>query len=91
MPAVVLTGVSRGLGRAVATHFARVGATVCGCARSSDDVNSLQAELGTGHFVSCVDVSSDGAVAEWAKESRRFVGATLRLKSSRCLSGVLGS
>jgi NAD(P)-dependent dehydrogenase (short-subunit alcohol dehydrogenase family) len=42
---VLLTGVSRGLGRALALELARRGHSVIGCARSPDKICSLQTEL----------------------------------------------
>ncbi len=65
---IVITGVSRGLGRALATGFAKLGHTVCGCARSSEGLASLQADLGVSHHWKAVDVSSDTEVAAWAQE-----------------------
>ena len=65
---IVITGVSRGLGRALATGFAKLGHTVCGCARSSEGLASLQADLGTSHHWKAVDVSCDTEVAAWAQE-----------------------
>jgi len=65
---IVITGVSRGLGRALATGFAKLGHTVCGCARSSEGLASLQAGLGASHHWKAVDVSCDTEVAAWAQE-----------------------
>ncbi|CAK9177241.1 unnamed protein product [Ilex paraguariensis] len=42
---VLITGVSRGLGRALALEMAKRGHTVIGCARSSEKLKSLQIEL----------------------------------------------
>jgi len=56
---VLVTGVSRGLGRALALELARAGQTVIGCARSRADPGLL-------HDFECVDVSDDAAVARWA-------------------------
>lgn len=75
MAIVVLTGVSRGLGRAMAMEFARAGATICGCARSSAEVAALQGELGNAHIVNSVDVSCDDAVAAWAAKCQQRFGA----------------
>jgi len=63
---IVLTGVSRGLGRALATHFAAFGHIVHGCARPSKALESLQAELAAPHSFSAVDVAKDSEVAAWA-------------------------
>ncbi len=66
MKTVVITGVSRGLGRAMAFGFARSGCQVIGTARSKGAIESLQSELPDGQF-GIVDVSDDSSVAEWAK------------------------
>lgn len=42
---ILITGVSRGLGRALALEMAKRGHCVVGCGRSQDKINSLQAEL----------------------------------------------
>jgi NAD(P)-dependent dehydrogenase (short-subunit alcohol dehydrogenase family) len=63
---IVLTGVSRGLGRAMALGFAELGHTVCGCARASADLTSLQKELGNSHSVQVVNVADDSEVLNWA-------------------------
>ncbi len=68
MSVVVLTGVSRGLGKAMAVRLADAGHTVCGCARSEAAVSSLQENLGAEHFISCVDVAEDAAVRKWASD-----------------------
>jgi len=42
----LVTGASRGIGRAVALAFKEAGAHVIGCARASDDLQSLEKALG---------------------------------------------
>lgn len=42
---VLITGVSRGLGRALAQEMAKRGHTVIGCSRTQDKLTSLQSEL----------------------------------------------
>ena len=63
---IVLTGVSRGLGRALLGGFIEAGHTVWGCARSADQVAELQAQYGAPHHFSTVDVADVNAVSEWA-------------------------
>jgi NAD(P)-dependent dehydrogenase (short-subunit alcohol dehydrogenase family) len=65
---IVLTGASRGLGRALCEGFAARGHTVFGCARSADAIASLGASFGAPHRFSVVDVSRDDEVAAWAAE-----------------------
>ena len=64
---VVVTGVSRGLGRAMALEFARLGHKVVGCARSRDALEGLKAHLGAPHDLEVVNVADEAAVARWAK------------------------
>jgi NAD(P)-dependent dehydrogenase (short-subunit alcohol dehydrogenase family) len=63
---VVITGVSHGLGRAMAEEFARRGHTVLGCGRSQKQIDSLKEKLGKPHDFYAVDVSLDDAVKSWA-------------------------
>jgi NAD(P)-dependent dehydrogenase (short-subunit alcohol dehydrogenase family) len=71
---IVVTGVSRGLGRALALEFARLGCTVLGCARGESALESLKAELGEPHDLAVVDVSDDEAVGSWAQRVLRSHG-----------------
>ena len=64
---ILITGVSRGLGRALAEEFIRLGHTVLGCGRSEKEIGQLQKRFGTPHDFAVVDVASDGQVATWAK------------------------
>jgi NAD(P)-dependent dehydrogenase (short-subunit alcohol dehydrogenase family) len=63
---VVITGVSRGLGRAMAEEFIRLGHTVIGCGRSETAIRDLQSAYGTPHQFDVVDVTDDGCVKAWA-------------------------
>jgi NAD(P)-dependent dehydrogenase (short-subunit alcohol dehydrogenase family) len=72
---VVITGVSRGLGRELAVEFARIGHTVAGCARDATRVAELHEKLGAPHMVARVDVTKDAAVASWASGIVARLGA----------------
>jgi len=63
---IVITGASRGLGRALALKFAELGHLVVGCGRSAQAQAELRRETG-GHF-QVVDVASDRQVAHWAEK-----------------------
>ncbi len=65
---VLVTGISRGLGRELCREFARLGHTVIGCARSADSVAAMRAELGPPHRIYQLDVTDDAAVSAWAQE-----------------------
>lgn len=64
---VVITGVSRGLGRAMAEEFIRRGHTVVGCGRSAEAMAELAKQYGTPHDFTALDVASDAAVQAWAE------------------------
>jgi NAD(P)-dependent dehydrogenase (short-subunit alcohol dehydrogenase family) len=64
---IVLTGVSRGLGLALAHGFIRLGHTVAGCARSAEAIGKLRECHGAPHTFDAVDVVDDEQVKSWAK------------------------
>ncbi|XWS11553.1 hypothetical protein CRYUN_Cryun37aG0008100 [Craigia yunnanensis] len=66
---VLITGVSRGLGRALAIELSKRGHTVIGCSRAQDKLNSLQSELSSPdrYLLLNVDVSSNNSVEELAR------------------------
>jgi len=63
---IVLTGVSRGLGRAMAAQFIERGHTVFGCARSQKALDELREQWPAPHRFDAVDISDDRQVAAWA-------------------------
>jgi NAD(P)-dependent dehydrogenase (short-subunit alcohol dehydrogenase family) len=63
---VVVTGATRGLGRALAQRLAEQGNTVLACGRSAEGVAELGALLGEPHDASVVDVADAAAVDAWA-------------------------
>jgi NAD(P)-dependent dehydrogenase (short-subunit alcohol dehydrogenase family) len=71
---IVLTGVSRGLGRALVEGFIAQGCLVGGCARSAEEITALQTRFGPPHFFSALDVRRDSAVQSWAQELRQRLG-----------------
>ena len=66
MKHVVITGVSRGLGRAMALGFAADGWSVSGCGTDAAALQSLAEELGPEHLVQTCDVTVSAAVGEFA-------------------------
>jgi NAD(P)-dependent dehydrogenase (short-subunit alcohol dehydrogenase family) len=72
---VLITGVSRGLGRALAEEFIRRGHTVIGCGRSEKEIGQMQKQFGAPHNFAVVDVSADELVAAWAKRILKSPGA----------------
>jgi len=65
---ILITGVSRGLGRAMVEGFIRLGHVVVGCGRSEKDIAQLQKQFPMPNDFRIVDVSSDEQVATWAKK-----------------------
>lgn len=72
---VVITGASRGLGRAMTAEFASRGHTVAGCARSKAAVAELQKTFASPHRFDVVDVASDPSVQTWAQSVLKTHGA----------------
>ena len=72
---IVITGVTRGIGRGLAGEFARLGHKVIGCGRSTDQVAELQTALGQAHDFAAVDVTDDRTVAGWARRALAEHGA----------------
>ncbi len=63
----VITGATRGLGRAMTDRFIEAGWRVAGCGRSADGVAALSKRYPAPHRFDVVDVTDDPAVAAWAK------------------------
>lgn len=64
---IVLTGVTRGLGRALLDRFAAAGHVVFGCGRSAQAIAQLQQQFPAPHRFAAVDISDERAVHEWAE------------------------
>jgi len=63
---IVITGVTRGLGRALAEEFMRGGHAVIGCGRGGEAIFDLRMAHQAPHDFSVVDVALDNKVAIWA-------------------------
>lgn len=72
---IVITGVSRGLGRAMTGEFVRQGHIVAGCGRSLKELEALQSQFGKPHDFSTVDVVSPQEVEAWAARILETLGA----------------
>lgn len=66
MPIILITGVTRGLGRAMVDEFVRRGYKVLGCGRSRDQIEMLATKY-PKHDFRVVDVASDKQVSSWAR------------------------
>lgn len=65
---VLITGVTKGLGRAMAKGFACEGHNVVGCGRDASAIASLEKSLGKPHQFKQVDVANDQEVSNWISE-----------------------
>jgi 3-oxoacyl-[acyl-carrier protein] reductase len=76
---VLLTGGSRGIGRAIAIGLARAGAKVTACYnRESEDVERLRgelAEIGGGSRLVQADVSDPASVERFVSDARQALGS----------------
>jgi len=64
---IVVTGATRGLGRAMTAGFIDEGHIVLGCGRSLSAVKTLESTYGKPHRFDCVDVADDAQVASWCE------------------------
>lgn len=71
---VLITGVTKGLGEAMAAKFVSLGHRVIGCGRQVAAIESLRGRLVAPHRFDVVDVSSDSDVARWAKSVLKEIG-----------------
>lgn len=62
---ILLTGVSRGLGRALTDAFIEQGHAVAGCARSTEEVTTLRSLYPASCDFSVVDLASDADTGLW--------------------------
>jgi NAD(P)-dependent dehydrogenase (short-subunit alcohol dehydrogenase family) len=65
---IVITGATRGLGRALVAAFSVGGHTVIGCGRSDGHVRALRTEFPAPNSFEKVDVADSAAVDAWAME-----------------------
>ncbi|MEJ2642633.1 MAG: SDR family NAD(P)-dependent oxidoreductase [Desulfosarcinaceae bacterium] len=64
---IVITGTSRGLGRAIVPLLVDRGHAISGCGRSRSAVQTLSQLYGAPHLFASVDVGDDQQVAHWAR------------------------
>jgi len=63
---IVITGVTKGLGLAMAAKFVELGHTVLGCGRSREIVENLRRSHRPPHDFAAVDVAFESQVEPWA-------------------------
>ena len=79
MKNLVVSGASRGIGRAIALKFASEGWNIAFCSRNIEKLLALEKELESvnpeGKYLAYVcDVSNQNDVKEFAKEAEKFLG-----------------
>ncbi len=73
----LITGASRGIGKAIALGYAKAGATVCCAARSPDQLNAVVAQIeaaGGRAIASVTDVTDEEAVTQMMATAVRELG-----------------
>ncbi|WP_422927959.1 SDR family oxidoreductase [Singulisphaera sp. PoT] len=64
---IVITGATRGLGRALVSGFGKLGHEVIGCGRSAEAIEELRLEPSPAANFEVVDVVDAGQVEAWAR------------------------
>ncbi len=89
---VVVSGASRGIGRAIATEFAREGCCVSICSRNPAEAEAAAAEISAfgGEIVGAgVDVTDTDAVSSWVNATAaRWGGLDIIIANVSALAGV---
>lgn len=65
---IVITGVSRGIGKAMVVSLTKRGHSVAGCARTDDEIAELKVRYPAPHRFDVVDVAKEPQVRRWADE-----------------------
>jgi NAD(P)-dependent dehydrogenase (short-subunit alcohol dehydrogenase family) len=73
MTTAVITGVTKGLGRALAEEFIASGIVVAGCGRSATALKELSANSPESSFDK-VDITDDASVKKWAAKIQDSIG-----------------
>ena len=71
---IAITGVSRGLGRALVRRWVAAGHTVAGCSRSGSALEIMQREHPPPQRFEVVDIADQSDVARWARGVLDSVG-----------------
>jgi NAD(P)-dependent dehydrogenase (short-subunit alcohol dehydrogenase family) len=71
---VLITGVTRGLGLAMAEKFSALNHTTLGCGRSKSAIEKLRNANPKPHDFEVVDVANDNQVRAWAERLRKSHG-----------------
>lgn len=84
---VVITGCTRGLGRAMVPRFVKAGWNVAGCGRSEAGVDALRKEFTEEHLFQICDVSQEVEIADFcAAVLERFGAPDLVLNNAAIIN-----
>lgn len=72
---IVITGATRGLGRALVEGFVPLGHVIAGCGRSASHIKELQSAFPSPNSFTIVDVANDQQVKRWAAACLKEHGA----------------
>lgn len=64
---ILITGVTRGIGRALTERLAGMGHTMVGCGRSETEIKELRNNLGAPHRFDMLDITDWPAVLAWSQ------------------------
>lgn len=71
---IVISGVTRGLGRSLVQPFVAVKHVVAGCGRTAQHIDELRQKYPAPHHFAAVDVRDDAALGQWAGEAMQALG-----------------
>lgn len=86
---IVVTGATRGIGRALTDELARLGHVVLGCGRDEVKVRELARAHRPPHAFEALDVRDDAAVMRWAERVLASHGAPDLLINNAALMNAL--
>ena len=86
----LVTGASRGLGRAIAVELAREGCDLALCARGAEPLEALAKELGTTVYTQAVDVADEQAVTGFVETAAQELSGLDIVVSNVSASSVKG-
>ncbi len=88
----MVSGASKGIGRAIAERLAAEGASLSLCARSAEPLRAVARQLEDKHGVSCLpfpgDLNTDEAIRGWVAETiARFGGVNILVNNAGAAQG----
>jgi len=86
----LVTGASRGIGRAIAVELAREGCDLALCARGAEPLEALAKELGTTVYTQAVDVADEQAVTGFVETAAQELSGLDIVVSNVSASSVKG-